>query len=147
MLASADGQVVGTAQATFDTDRAETRTLDDTNGKSHTIHIGYIPVQVGVAFYQPPGSSVLPPFVQNLANSIAGRPVSVIRVLICSLMLLISFVSITVLVYTSTRSALTSVGRNPLAAGAIRKSLYQVGIVVIAVAAGTLIAGYLILSV
>lgn len=147
MRASGDGQVVGTAQADFNTSTSQSRTVKDKDGVERTIHIGYIPVQAGVSFYQAPGSDLLPPFVQNLANSIAGRPVSVVRILICSALLLTAFISIAVLVYTAVRSAMTSVGRNPLAASAIRKSLYQVGALVVAVAAGTLFAGYLILSI
>ena len=147
MLATSDGQVVGTALADFNTGSAQTRTVTDTKGQSHTIHVGYVPLQAGIAYYQAPGSSVLPPFVQNLANSIAGRQVSLIRILVSSVLVLVSFIGMSVLIYGSIRSALTSVGRNPLAAGAIRKSLYQVGIVVVVVAAGTLLAGYLILTI
>ncbi len=147
MVADADNQVVGTARSDFDGRSGDTRTLTDTDGKKHTIHIGYIPLQVGVAYYQAPGSNFLPPIVQNVANSIAGRQVSLIRILLCTFLLLLGFVGITVLIYTSVRSAITSVGRNPLAAAAIRKSLYQVIVVAVIVLAGTLLASYLILSV
>jgi hypothetical protein len=51
-----------------------------------------------------------------------------------------------VLIYSSVRSAITSLGRNPLAAVAIRAGLYQVGGVVLVVIAGILLACYFILT-
>jgi hypothetical protein len=147
MLATADGRIVGTAQANFTDKDGKSQTIKDSAGKSHTIHVGSIPIQVGVAYYQAPGSNFLPPFVQRLANSIAGRPVSLIRIVTSSLLLLVSLIGITVLIYISTKSAMISLGRNPLAAHDIRKSLYQViGIAGIA-ACITLLGSYLILSI
>jgi hypothetical protein len=147
MRATEDSQIVGTAQEDFSTSGAQTRTITDSDGKAHSVHIGYIPLQVGVAYYQAPGSNFLPPFIQNAVNSIAGRAVSLIRILICSVLLLIGAIAVTVLSYSSIRSAMTSIGRNPLAAGAIRKSLYQVLFVALGILAGTLVASYLVLKV
>ncbi|HSX17544.1 MAG TPA: hypothetical protein VLH86_05600 [Patescibacteria group bacterium] len=146
MLATADSQVVGTAESDFDAAAAQTRTVTDSHGKEHTVHIGSIPLQVGVSYYQAPGSNFLPPFVQNLANSLAGRPVSFIRVLLCGALLLIGFVSIGILVYASVRSAMTSIGRNPLAAGAIKKGMYQMIAIAAGLLGGTLLASYLLLA-
>ncbi len=145
MLATADSQIVGTAQADFKSNTTEQ--VSDKIGEKHTIHIGRVPIQVGIAYYQAPGSNFLPPFIQSVANSVAGRQVSLIRILFCSVLMLLSFISVAVLVYTSVRAAITSLGRNPLAARAIRKGLYQVGFVAIAIVGGTLFASYLILSV
>lgn len=147
MLATADSQVVGTAQTAFDIKNSQTQIITDSHGKQRTVHVGFLPLQIGVAFYQAPGSNFLPPFVQNIANSIAGKQVSLIRVLITSVLLFASFIGIAVLVYSSVRSALLSIGRNPLAGGDIRKSLYQVGGVALVVLGGTLLACYLILVV
>jgi len=147
MRASADGQVIGTAQTNFNTSSAQTRTITDSNGKQHTVHIGYVQLQVSVAFYQAPGSNFLPPIIQNAANSIAGRAVSLLRVLICGLLLMVGAVTVTILAYSSIRSAMTSIGRNPLAASTIRKSMYQVLIVAFGILAATILAGYLVLRI
>jgi hypothetical protein len=146
MLATTDSQVVGTAVGALDTASAQTRKITDSKGKQHTVHIGSVPLQVGVAFYQAPGSNFLPPFVQNMANSIAGRPVSLVRVLLCGVLLLIGFVTIGILVYTSVRSSITSIGRNPLAAGAIRKGMYQMIAIAAGLLGGTLLISYLLLA-
>ena len=145
MRATADARIVGAAQSDFDAGKAQTRTISDINGQSHDVRIGYVPLQVGLANYQAPGSNFLPPFVQNLANSIAGRQVSLIRVVFAAALLLFGFVAIAMLISSSVRSAMISLGRNPLASANIRKSLYQVGGVTLLVLAGTLAACYLIL--
>ncbi|HSX07951.1 MAG TPA: hypothetical protein VLG11_03570 [Candidatus Saccharimonadales bacterium] len=145
MLATADSQVIGTAQGNLQS--TTSTTVTDRKGIKHTVHIGQIPLQVGIAYYQAPGSNFLPPFIQSIANSVAGRQVSLIRVLFCIVILLLAFVSIGILIYTSVRTAITSLGRNPLAAKAIRKGLYQVIVVAIVVLGGALLASYLILNV
>ena len=145
MKATTDGQVVGTAQNTFQS--TATRTIMDRDGKAHTIRLGSVRTQIGIATYQATGSNFLPPFIQSTANSIAGRPVSLMRVLICSILLMLGFVTVIILVYTATRSAMTSLGRNPLAAHAIRRGLYQTITIALIIVSCTLLGSYLILTV
>ncbi len=146
MLATSDADIVGGATAGLDLKAAKSRSISDSRGVSRSVHIGSVPLQVGVAFYHAPGSSLLPPFIQNLANSIAGRSVSVIRILVSCFFLLLALVSVTTLIYTSVRSAITSIGRNPLAASAIRRGLYQVMALAAGILAAALVASYLILT-
>jgi len=146
MVATSSTRVVGVAQEDFKPTSSQIQTVTDRKNKQHEVHIGYIPLQVSLANYQAPGSSFLPPFVQNLANSIAGRQVSVIRILFCSVLLLVSFLSLAIFISSSARSAMVSIGRNPLASADIRKSLYQVGIITIAAWGGSLLASYFILT-
>ncbi|HSW81407.1 MAG TPA: hypothetical protein VLG40_03345 [Candidatus Saccharimonas sp.] len=147
MKASSDGQIVGTAQANLDLSKSQTQTVTDSKGGQHTVHVGFVSLQIGVAYYQAQSSSFLPSFIQGLANNIAGRQVSLIRIALCGVLLLASFIGIGVLIYGSVRSAMISLGRNPLASTDIRKSLYQVGAIVIGVLGVTLVAGYIILIV
>jgi len=145
MKATSSSQVIGTAQNTFKT--TSTQNITDRNGQRHAIHIGYVRAQISVTTYQASESDFLPPFIQNAANSIAGRSVSLVRVLGCIILLLLGFTTVIILVYTAVRSAMTSLGRNPLAAQTIRKGLYQVGAISLMVVGGTLVASYLILTV
>ncbi len=147
MRATGNGRIVGVAQNDFDASAAETRSVNDSHGKAHSIKIGHVFLQVGLSNYQAPGSNFLPPFVQSLANSVAGRQVSIVRVLFCTILLLLSFASLVILISSSVRSAMISIGRNPLASSDIRKSLYQVGAVTVAAWSGALVACYLILTV
>lgn len=145
MKSANNSQIIGTAQEGFTP--TTTKSISDRGGKRHNIHIGYVRTQIGVTSYQASGSDFLPPFLQNAANSIAGRPVSLIRVLICSILLLLGFIAVIILVYTSTRSAMTSLGRNPLAAPAIRRGLYQILAISLVITGCTLLASYVILTV
>lgn len=132
MKASQSVMTVGTAQSKLQLDKAETRYIADINGKEVAVRIGLVPVQVNVAFYSPEkkGSSFVPSFLQNLANTVAGRAVSPARVLIAALIVLLLFTSVIVLLYSSVRSSIISIGRNPLSENAVRKSLVQVSLMV-----------------
>lgn len=141
--------VVGTAQASLDSVQLETREITDKSGKKQQVKIGLIPVQVSVAFYSQDTqeSPFVPPFLQNLANNVTGRNVSPIRVLVAALILLLLFLSTTVLLYSSVRSSIISIGRNPLSESAVRKSLFQVGITIFAVFIFAIAIVYLVLTV
>jgi hypothetical protein len=145
MLTTTDAQIVGTAGTAFTGKDAKTMTVKDKGGKPHTVHVGAIPIQISIAYYVVPTSKLLPPFLQNLANNVAGRPVSVARILLGSVLLLLAFVSIFALIYTSVKAGLISLGRNPLAAGAIQRSLVGVAITTLLIFAFSLLATYLIL--
>lgn len=143
MKATADGQIVGTAQSDFVV--SKTTTITDKQGKQHQVRLGYVTLQVGTAYYQTASSDLLPPFVQSLANNLAGHQVSLMRILIAGLLLFIGFVSVIILVYGSVRSAMASIGRNPLAAKDIRRGLYQILLIAVVVAGGAALASYVVL--
>jgi hypothetical protein len=145
MVATADSRIIGTAQGDFNVAGSESYTLTDRSGKKRTVHVGHIPLQVGVSTYQVPNSGFVPPFVQDFANAVAGRQVSLVRILISGVLLVACFTSVAALIYTSIRSGMTAIGRNPLASNAIRKSQLQAGLVAVAIIGGTLLANYLIL--
>lgn len=145
MFAASDAQVIGTASSGFTGKGARTMDIKDRSGKKQTVHIGTVPVQITIAYYVAPTSNILPPFLQSLANNIAGRPVSVARILLGSVLILFAFVSIFALIFTSVRAGLISLGRNPLAAGAIQRSLIGMVITTLLIFAFSLLATYLIL--
>jgi hypothetical protein len=146
MLATEDSQIVGTAQSDFTLKSSKTKVVTDKNGKTHTVHVGTIPIQIAISYYVAPTSQFMPAFLQNLANSIAGRPVSVLRILISCVLLLFAFGSITILIYTSVRSGIISLGRNPLAASAIQRGLIGVIVIVVLTALLSMASVYLILT-
>lgn len=150
MKATESTTSVGTAQSILDLTKSEVRKISDVNGKQLDVHIGLVPVQVSVAFYSPAANgnaSFMPSFLQDIANTVAGRSVSPARVLVAALILLLLFVSITVLLYSSVRSSIISIGRNPLSEQAVHKSLVQVGVTVTAVLLCTIGLIYLVLTV
>jgi len=149
MKATVSTVVIGTAQANFSSSsNAQTRTVTDKKGKALSVHIGAIPIQVDKVFYQAPqdNNSFLPPMLQDFASSVAGHSVSPVRVLIAALLVLMLFVVVTILLYSSVRSSIISIGRNPLSEEAVHKSLLEVGLTVVGILVFTVIVIYLILT-
>ena len=148
MKATESAMTVGTAQSDLSTIDTDERTITDKSGKTQKVKIGLLPVQVGVSFYSvdTEESSYVPPFLQQIANSTTGRNVSPIRVLTAAVILLLLFISVTVLLYSSVRSSIISIGRNPLSESAVRKSLLQVGITILTILVFGLTAMYLVVA-
>lgn len=147
MKAAAGSVVIGTAQANLASMTTSERTITDTNGESHTVIIGSMPVQISITFFAGSSNnqSFMPEFLQDFSNVIAGKEVSPVRVLISTVILLLSFVSIAVLLYASVRSSIISIGRNPLSEVSVRKSLFQIGGIIVAILLLSCITIYLIL--
>jgi hypothetical protein len=145
MRATASGQIVGTATADFKKKEGTPKVLADRDGTNHTIYVQKLPIQVGVAYYEAPGNSYLPPSVQNLADSIAGKPVSIIRILISMAILILAFTFTVVLTYSSTRSTIAALGRNPLGSKQIIRGQYRSILIAIITVSGALLATYLLL--
>jgi len=149
MKATDNTTIIGSAQSSLDTSGAESRTITDKTGTKVTVHIGLVPVQVGISVYNAganKSTTFVPSFLQSLANNVAGRDVSPVRVLAAALILLLLFISITVLLYSSVRSSIISIGRNPLSEDAVRKSLIQVSLTVLTVLIFAVALIYLVLK-
>jgi len=147
MKATESTLIVGTAQGDpSDKDTTE-RTLNDRDGKPHTVRIAHIPVQVNVTFHSPTSGTqgYIPAFLQDAANSVAGKEVSPVRVLASLLLAILATISVTVLLYSSVRSSLISIGRNPLSENAIRKGLLEVGAIIVGILVAAFAAIYLML--
>lgn len=149
MKATESSVIVGTAQGDLANVSTDKRTITTKDGKRQTVNIGLLPVQVGVAYYTVDDgkASYVPAFLQELANNVSGRNVSPVRVLVAALILLLLFVSITVLLYSAVRSSIISIGRNPLSESAVRKSLVEVGLTVGTVLVFAILVIYLVLTV
>lgn len=148
MKATTSTLVIGTAQADLTSVQTETRTIKDKNGKQQTVHIGTVPMQVDKVFYEAPQdtNSFLPPALQDFASSVAGHQVSPVRVMVAALLVVLLFVTVTILLYSAVRSSIISIGRNPLSQNAVHKSLFEVGLTILGVLIFTVIVIYLILT-
>jgi len=148
MKAASSTLVIGSAVSNFVVASSQAHTLTDKTGHKTTVHIGAVLVQVDKVFYQAPETqnAFLAPALQDLANNLIGRQVSPVRVLVAGLLVLALFTTIAVLLYSSVRSSIISIGRNPLAESAVRKSLLQIGALVLGLLAFTMLAVYMILS-
>lgn len=146
MLATNDGQIIGTALESFDQASASRREATDRSGKVQTVHINTIPVHISVTAYTAPSNQFIPPFLTAIATNIAGRPVPALRIVLGLILILLAFSSIFVLIYTSVRASMVSLGRNPLAARAIHKGLAGVMAIVVLIMVSALVLTYIILT-
>lgn len=128
-VGSASTRVVGTAQTDFNGsgDGVTKRTIDD-GTTSREVAIGQIPVVIAVSTYTGDGKQtyVVPNWLQNLSNTLAGKAVSPIRIIIAGLIIIIAMISITVLLYAAVRNSIISIGRNPLSRSSVLRGLLQV---------------------
>lgn len=140
--------IIGTAQADLSGVSTQTRSIKNKDGRDQEVHIGAIPILVDKVFYEviDQQGMFVPPALQDFANSLAGRAVSPIRVMIAGILILFVFVAALILLYSSVRSSIISIGRNPLSEHAVRKGLSQVGLTVFGIMAFTVVVIYLILT-
>jgi hypothetical protein len=150
MKALTSSEVIGTAESNLSNSKTTAKTITDINGKASVVHIGTISVQVGVTYYIVPRdglSSIIPAPLINLANSIAGKDLSAMRVLIGFSTLLAGFLIAGIMLQTAVRSGIISLGRNPLAHGILRQGLIDVFVTSVVILLITIAVFYLILKI
>ncbi len=105
--------------------------IGSANVGDRTVEIGRIQADISVAGnpLQKPPARKLPDFIQDAAESIAQKPVSAPRVYLGLALLLLSAIVSGTLLYGGIRSAITSIGRNPLSKKSIIRGMIQVIIV------------------
>jgi hypothetical protein len=148
MKATAAAKVVGVAQADFDGGAGSKLVQVKTkSGQTQSFSVGSIALDLQPAYYSPQISqqTVVPSVIQNVANSLAGREVSVLRVLISSLVMLVSVLAVGVMLFAGVRSSIISIGRNPLAQVDIYRGLLQVLVTSLAIMGIASAGSYLIL--
>lgn len=130
MKATQSGVTIGIAQASLHSVHTVTKTVAGKNGHQVSVTIGLVPVAVNVTYYPAVQSgslsTIVPPVLQSAADSVAGRQVAPVRVLLAALALFLGFIITVVMVTTSIRSELVSLGRNPLARNTLLRALTDV---------------------
>ncbi len=149
-VGSSSTRVIGTAQSDFDGtgDGVTKRTIDSGSGNKE-VAIGQIPVVIAVSTYTSTDGKqtyVVPNWLQNLSNTLAGKAVSPVRIILASLILLIALVSITVLLYAAVRNSIISIGRNPLSRGSVLRGLLEVVGISGGILAVGIVAMYFVIS-
>lgn len=149
--ASDEELVLGTAQQAFNPDHNNWdnfKTVTTSEGEEYRAAVGSIPVLINVERNPAAASeqTYLPGFVQEAANNVAGQEVAPYQVLISLLVLGLSFVSATAIIYATVHSTIISLGRNPLSKHAVYKSYLPTGAVVIVILGVGLALAYLSLT-
>jgi hypothetical protein len=152
MKATTPGDIVGTAQTSLSSTKTVTKMITDKSGKRIAVMVGMVPVSVNVSYYStPPNNSsiaaYIPPFVQTFANRVAGgKIVSSLRVFIATMWLVLGFITASLILYTSVRSGITSLVRNPLAKTALLHGLIDVIVATLGVLLATTVVVYVIVA-
>ncbi len=125
--------VVGVAQADFNSQTTDTTTQDVTknDGTVQKVKVGTIPIVVSIGGV-PAGAKDTG--IKGVFNSIAGKNVSDIRLALCIFVAILVIVVLAVLISSSIKSGIISVGRNPKAKISIFEALAQVMVMVVLVA-------------
>lgn len=145
-------RVIGTAQADFNGKEAGVvQQALSSGGQRRQVAIGQIPVSINTANYAPNAGGraayAVPNWLQSTANATAGKAVSPLKVLVAVLVLILALLCITVLLYSSIRNSLISIGRNPLSKNSILRGLAQVVGIAVAILIASAAAVYVILEV
>ncbi len=137
MKATPGSHVVGVAQTAFSESSAgaTTETVKDKTGKSQQIKLGYVRVGIAIGSAGVTGAgsadSAQVNFVQQVVKSLTGHTVSTVRIVLSLVVTIISLTSLITLIYASVYGSIISIGRNPLARGAVFRTLSSVLIVAV----------------
>ncbi len=128
MKATDSVKIVGIAERDFaDAKNIKSQTIRTRDGQTRQVRVGSIPVRLQVSYYAvPPKKTIVPSFLQQFSNTVAGKEVSALRVLTGFLILLAALVTVGVILFSTMKASVLSIGRNPLASKNVYKSLFQV---------------------
>lgn len=147
MKAGGNVRVIGIAQGELTERNGTKQTYKDKDGHEQTVTLGQIPVLINVSyFFKEPDKTLIPSTIQNIANSLAGKPVSTLPIIISAAIFIVMLIVVSSIIYSMIRSSIISVGRNPLSQSAIYRDLIQLSGIVLAILAVGLISIYLVLT-
>lgn len=124
-------QPIVVARALDGFEGAGSDSISTANVGDKQVEIGRILADINVAGnpLQKPPVKRLPDFLERAAESIAQKPVSTTRIYLSLIILLLSATVSSILLYGGIRSAITSIGRNPLSKKSIVRGMIQVIVV------------------
>jgi len=147
MKATTNTRVIGIAQGKMTTDNSQQESYTDKAGEKHSVRIGQVPVLVNVSyFFKEPDKTIIPAAIQNVANAVAGKPVSTLPILASVAIFIITLVVVVSIIYSMVNSSIISVGRNPMSQSAIYRDIVQLSALVLAILAVGMISIYLVLT-
>lgn len=145
MASSPGNNVIGIAEANFNssTPGAKEQKVTNKAGHSLTIWTGQIPVKVDVGVAPDSNSNIN--VLQKLARSITGHVIPTGRVVIALVIAMTAFTTLVTLTYSATFSSIISIGRNPLARGAILQGLSSLVLIAMGIGVVASLLIYLLL--
>lgn len=146
MFSSKDEPIVGTALETFNDQSPTlgTKEVTTTDGETLVANFGKIRVQIRP---DSRNSSIVPPFLESLGEAIAGKPVSSVRLFTGLAIMSVTLASSGALLYGTVKTAIASIGRNPLSKSSVYRGLIQVFAIVLLVFIAGTVGAYLVLTI
>ncbi len=151
MKASQDqDQVIGKAAGNF-TGTANvigSVKVKDLSNKESTVALGRINVDINISHNPLAQKTVdfVPAFLSGVAVAVSGKPVSVARIYLCTVILIVTMLLAGNMLYSGIRGGMIAVGRNPLSKKSIIKSLIQTVLAGLIVFIVGILAVYLLLK-
>jgi hypothetical protein len=122
-------QVIGKAAGNFTgtSNVIGTVKVKDTVNKESTVALGRINVDINITHNPLTQKTVdfVPAFLSGVAVSVAGKPVSVARIYLSTVILVVTMLLAGNMLHSGIRGGMIAVGRNPLSKKSIIKSLIQ----------------------
>jgi hypothetical protein len=145
-------RVLGKALTNFDgkTGVVGQTTVKNSAKKDVPISLGMVVVEIAVGHnpIEEKKDSVIPGLekVQNIAGSIANKPVTPAQLYISLLALIVTAMVSGSILYAGVRTSMTAIGRNPLAKASVMRNLLQVVVTSIIILIIGIVAVYLVLK-
>ena len=147
MKATANVRIIGIAQGDMKVTTEGKTDYTDKDGKKYSVQLGQVPTLVNVSyFFKEPDKSIIPTSIQNVANSLAGRQVSTVPILISGAIFLVTIIVVMSIIYSMIKSSIISIGRNPMSQSAVYRDLIQMSALVLAILSVAVISIYLVLT-
>ena len=147
MKATANVRIMGIAQGDMKLTNEGKTDYTDKDGHKYTVQLGQVPLLVNVSyFFKEPDKSIIPTAIQNVANSLAGRQVSTVPILISGAIFLVTIIVVMSIIYSMIKSSIISIGRNPMSQSAVYRDLIQLSALVLAILTVGVVSIYLILT-
>jgi hypothetical protein len=143
--------IIGRALGDFDgsINKVGTSKVKSSDGKSIDVTIGRVQADVLVAgnpLLKPEEANV-PEVLRKAAEAVAGKPVNAVRIYMGLFVFIVSTIIAGILMYGGVRSAIISIGRNPLGKKSIIRGMFQVIITGLIVFISGVFGVYLLLRV
>ena len=147
MKATNNAKIVGVAQDAFPNGNSRKETYTDKSGQKQTVTVGEVPVLVSVSYYyKQPDKTIIPQALQNLANSLAGKKVNTLPIIISVAIFLVTLTVVVSIVFSMIHSSIISVGRNPMSQAAVYRNVIQISLLVIVILGVSVGAIYMVLT-
>jgi len=97
-------------------------------------------------YYRQPDKTLIPPALQNIADSLAGKKVNALPILISIGIFLVTLLVVVSIIYSLIHSSIISVGRNPMSQAAVYRNVIQLSALVIVILGVAVGAIYMVLT-